>query len=47
VQPTKDNKLIFEAEPTIEGIVLGMGGCDTIKDSSWLDVNLVCQLRRH
>jgi hypothetical protein len=30
----KDNKLVSEVEPTVEGIVLGVGGCESVKDSS-------------
>lgn len=30
----KDNKLISEIESTVEGIVLGVGGCELVKDSS-------------
>lgn len=28
------------AEPTVEGIVLGMGGCESVNDSSLLDIDL-------
>lgn len=38
--PAKDSKLVSKAEPTVEGIVLGMGGCESVNNSSLLDIDL-------
>jgi hypothetical protein len=38
--PMKDRKLVLGAEPPVEDIVLSLGGCELVKDSSRLDNEL-------